>query len=377
MSGSYGSLATLRPWRSRRSSTFDKTGGNFDCWEVAPGETAVLLDVPGAGIVKHIWITLHCERDPMYRRGLVLRAYWDGSEHPSIEAPIGDFFGQGWGQTYPFLSGPIAAAPQDGRALVCYLPMPFAKGARIEIENQCAVPLDRLYFYVDYDELPELPPDLGRLHAQYRQELTSPKTGDAENEWEVLGPYSKNPSDQGNYLWCEAEGHGHFAGVNYYVNSPTPMWYGEGDDMFLIDGEPWPGVHGTGTEDYFNTSWSPNQLFMHPSFGIAYVDGRQNGDPTLGWIGRTHLYRFHLDDPIRFTTSLRASIEHGHANCLTLDLASVAYWYQTMPSRPLVPMPAYSQRVPKPELEPVHFHRWRHAWRQEQKAKGRSDWGKE
>ena len=96
------------------------------------------------------------------------------------------------------------------------------------------------------------------------------------------------------------------------------MWYGEGDDMFFIDGEAWPpSLHGTGTEDYFNTSWSPKDMFSHPFYGY----GRVNDD--VGWLGRTHVYRFHVVDPVYFDESLRFSIEHGHDNNLTLDLSLI------------------------------------------------------
>lgn len=358
-----GSLPFIQPWTSRRSSSFEPRGGNEDFWSLAPGETRTIFEAEGAGVVRHIWMTLFCPLDPQFRKKLVLRAFWDGQDHPSIESPVGDFFGQGWGETYPLMSAPFANAPDQGRAHVCYLPMPFGRGARIELENQSEAPIERLYFYIDSDSLPSLPENMGRLHAQYRQELTSPDTEDGrENEWFTLRPYEDHPSGEGNYLWCEAEGEGHFVGVHYYVNCPTPMWYGEGDDLFLIDGAPWPGLSGTGTEDYFNTSWSPDSLFQHPAFGIAYAPDRVKNEGRLGWLGRTHLYRFHLDDPIRFSKSLHASIEHGHANCLTLDLASVAFWYQTLPSRPLAPLPLPQDRLPKPPITPSDIHRWRDAW---------------
>ncbi|HEY0867480.1 MAG TPA: glycoside hydrolase family 172 protein, partial [Fimbriimonas sp.] len=215
-----------------------------------------------------------------------------------------------------------------------------------------------------------IPEDMGRFHAQYRQEVTQPEgdNADTENEWATFGPFAKNPTDEHNYVFCQPEGKGHFVGVNYYVNSPSPMWYGEGDDMFLVDGEPWPGsAHGTGTEDYFNMSWCPDQHFLHPYFGIAYAPGRNNDSARFGWLGRTHCYRFHLEDPIRFTQSLRASIEHGHSNCLTLDLASVAYWYQTLPSKPFEPLPPAEDRLPRAEIGVVDIHRQRDAWR---KSKG-------
>ena len=128
--------------------------------------------------------------------------------------------------------------------------------------------------------------------------------------------------------------------------------------MFFIDGEPWPpSLHGTGTEDYFNMSWSPKAKFSHPYYGAARV----NDD--FGWLGRTHVYRFHIADPVYFDRSLRFSIEHGHENNLTLDLASVAYWYQSEPHKPFPPFPSRAERAPKPFIDAVDVHRWRDAWR--------------
>lgn len=350
------SLATLRNVRTKRISSYDRTGGNEDRVLISPGATFVMADLKGAGIVRHIWITIECD-DPMHRRNILLRMFWDGQAHPSVESPIGDFFGQGWGEFYNYVSLPLAAAPQGGRAMNCYFPMPFGNGARIEVENQSDRPVDSFYYYVDYEEHPAIGNDVGRFHAWWNRELTDPGP-DGENEWRTLGAEPKNPSDRWNYLFFEAEGHGHFAGVNYYVHCPTPMWYGEGDDMFLIDGEAWPGsLHGTGTEDYFNTSWCPKELYQHPYFGY----GRLNHE--TGWLGRTHLYRFHVEDPIVFHKSIRASIEHGHANVLTLDLASVAYWYQSLPGKRFPPMRPREERQPLPDINVVDIHRWRHAWR--------------
>lgn len=363
--GPLSHLAHIVRAKSRRISSFDRSGGNGDCIPIEPRQTATLAEIEGAGIVKHIWITISSE-DPWVRKNLVLRMYWDGSEHPSVESPIGDFFGQGWGQKYNFVSLPLAAAPKDGNALVCYFPMPFGNGARITVENQSDVKVDSFYYYVDYEEHASIPDDMGRFHAWYHQELTGVESdsGDRENEWATLGEFMKNPSDQNNYLFCECEGEGHFVGVNYYVHSPGPIWYGEGDDMFLVDGEPWPGsAHGTGTEDYFNQSWCPDEHFLHPYFGIAKAPGRDNPEARFGWIGKTHCYRYHIEDPIRFSKSLRASIEHGHANCLTLDLSSVAYWYQTLPHKPFPPLPGAKDRLPQPEIGVVDIHRWRDEWR--------------
>jgi hypothetical protein len=364
--GPLSNLAQIVDARSKRISSYDRKGGNGDNIQIPAGETVTIAEMSGAGIVKHIWITIS-SGDELIRRNLILRAYWDGQEHPSIESPIGDFFGQGWGMKYNFISLPLAAAPANGNALVCYFPMPYGKGARLTVENQGPNAVDAFYYYLDYEEHDSIPADMGRFHAQYRQELTQPESdmGDVENEWTVFGPFPDNPSDETNYVFCQPEGKGHLVGVNYYVNSPSPIWYGEGDDMFLVDGEPWPGsAHGTGTEDYFNQSWCPDEHYCHPYFGTARAPGRLNDSPRFGWLGRTHVYRFHMEDPIRFTKSLRASIEHGHANCLTLDISSVAYWYQTMPSKQFEPLPSAEDRKPRPEIGAVDVHRWRDAWRQ-------------
>ena len=141
--------------------------------------------------------------------------------------------------------------------------------------------------------------------------------------------------------------------------------------MFFIDGEPWPpSLHGTGTEDYFNTSWSPEHLFSHPFFGLARVGG------SLGWLGRAHLYRFHITDPVFFHKSLRFSIEHGHNNNLTLDLASVAYWYQLEPHKKFPPLPDRKARRPRPLIGVTDIHLWRHQWRKNM-GNGPRLWGNE
>ena len=357
--------------KTRRVSSYDKSGGNNDRLEgIAPGQRRTLFEVKGAGVIDHIWITIAPPPPALSRHDLILRMYWDGEANPSVEAPVGDFFGQGWDESYPFSVLPLAAGPREGRAMVSYFPMPFASGARIEIENDSAQKVDAFYYYVDYQEMASLPADLGRFHAFYNHALTE-ASPEGENEWSVLGPQGKNTTGERNYLIADIEGKGHYVGVNYYVDCPSPMWYGEGDDMFFIDGERWPSsLHGTGTEDYFNTSWSPNVLFQHPYFGYARVNG------GTGWLGRTHVYRFHLADPVYFDRSLRFSIEHGHDNNLTLDLSSVAYWYQSEPHKPFPAFPSREARKPKPKIGEVDIHLWRDAWRKAH-GSGSQLWGNE
>ena len=357
--------------RSRRVSSFDRTGGNNDRLEKVPdGERRTLFEVEGAGMITHMWITIAPPPPDLSRNDIILRIYWDGEEQPSVESPIGPFFGQGWDESYDFASYPLAAGPRDGRGLVCYFVMPFAKGARIEVENDTGRAIDAFYYYVDYVELDALPAGTARFHAWYNRELTE-ALPDGENEWSLLGPQRENTTGADNYLVADIQGRGHYVGVNYFVQSPSPMWYGEGDDMFFIDGEAWPpSLHGTGTEDYFNTSWSPNTEFSHPYYGY----GRVNDD--IGWLGRTHVYRFHVTDPVYFDKSLRFSIEHGHDNNLTLDMATVAYWYQAEPHKPFPAMVDREERKPRPFIGVVDIHRWRHEWRKNRGSDGQL-WGNE
>ncbi len=360
-------LFKLKNYKSKRISSYDRTGGNADFITIKAGETKDIASIEGAGIIKHIWITMACE-DPMLRRNAIIRMYWDGEDQPSVESPIGDFFGQGWGEKYNFISLPLAVAPGGGNSLNCYFPMPYADGARISIENQSEDDIGSFYYYVDYEVHDQIGPDAGRFHAWWNRELTEPSR-DFEHEWGIGGSFP-NPSDENNYVFADIEGKGHFVGLNYYVDNPGTMWYGEGDDMWRIDGEEWPfSLHGTGTEDFFNAAWSPSEIYMHPYFGYARIPDK------LDWLGRTHCYRFLLPDPIAFDKSLRASIEHGHDNCLTLDIATVAYWYQSEPHKPFPAMPAKEDRQNMPETSVVDIHLWRQAWR---KSKGGGKlWGNE
>ena len=246
--------------------------------------------------------------------------------------------------------------------------MPFEKGARIEIENQNDKNINAFYFYVDYYEMEKLPKDMGRFHAWYNHNMTK-ALPEGETEWALTGPWKPNTQLDRNFTFIETKGKGHFVGINYYVHSPTPMWYGEGDDMWFIDGEKTPSLIGTGTEDFFNTSWCPKEPFSHPHFGYPRV----NND--VGWLGRTHVYRFFINDPIFFEKSVKGTIESGHNNNLTLDLSTVAYWYQDKAVM-LPPSPTKEQRKPKPFINHMDMHRWRDAWR---KAKGNDPqlWGNE
>ena len=354
--------------KSRQVSSSDKTGGNGDCLTgIKDGEKAVLMEVKGAGVINHIWITIAPEAEKLNRNDIIIRMYWDGNTFPSVEAPIGPFFGNGWNEAYNFVSVPLSVSPGWGKSYVCYFAMPFSNGAKIEIENQTGREISNFYFNINYVEMPQLPKNTGRFHAWYNHEVTEAHP-DGENEWGLLGKQGENKKGTGNYLFADIKGKGQFVGVNYYVNCPTTMWYGEGDEMVFIDGDTLPTFNGTGTEDFFNTSWCPKELFQHPYYGYPRVNNE------TGWLGHTHVYRFFIADPIYFDKSCRFTIEHGHNNNLTLDLASVAYWYQENPAS-LPRSFTKEERVPKPLIGPGDIHLWRNSWRIE-KGNDPVLWGK-
>ncbi len=346
MSGPLSQLPRLRDTSSRRISSWDRTGGNDDRLHLQPGETARLAEIGEPGIVRHVWATVAC-RDRHYLRKLVLRAYWDGEKTPSIEAPLGDFFGLGHAQTRNFWSLPLQMSPEDGKAFNCWFPMPFAT-ARLELENEAGEEA-LFYYYVDYELTGSDDPDLGRFHAQWRRQNPTDGIDEAGLTNDELQFGGTNTTGEGNYVILEAEGHGHYVGCNLAIQNLRKTglnnfnWYGEGDDMIFVDGEPFPpSLHGTGTEDYFNTAWCPTEEYSSPYHGIVLA-GEQN------WWGKIALYRFHVEDPVRFRRSIRVTIEHGHDNRRSDDYASTAYWYQSEPHAPFPPLDPVAERLPRPD----------------------------
>ena len=332
--------ARLHNYKTRRSSSWDRTGGNGDAVPVEPGQSATMLEATGAGVVTHIWVTIN-SKDPMHLKNLVLRAWWDGETTPSVEVPIGDFFGLGLGEYFVYQSELLAVAPI--KALNAYFQMPFSSSARITITNEGTVRTDSFYFAVDYVTLPSLPSDVARFHAQYRQAAPCKGwTGDWTNEYSPLVNDHKNLDGKDNYVFLEAEGRGHFVGVTHAVEQNQDQWFGEGDDMIFIDGDTQPTINGTGTEDYYNGAWDFGlQAFAYPHNGAPYIV-----DPErLG--GRYCLYRWHTESPIAFEKSIRVTIEHGHGNNRSDNFYSTAYWYQTEPHAVFPALPAPADRVPR------------------------------
>ncbi|HKW19093.1 MAG TPA: glycoside hydrolase family 172 protein [Terriglobales bacterium] len=315
----------------KRSSSYDRTGGNADFRSVPSGETITVLDEDGPGVISHIWFTI-ADNEQYHLKRIVLRMYWDNEETPSVEAPVGNFFGLGNGEYFLYQSIPFAVGAD--KALNCFFPMPFQKHARITLTNQGNDRIDALYWNIDWRQLRSpLPKDTTYFHAQYRQATPNVAVTGAKT----------NLDGKDNYVWMEATGRGHFVGVTMSVTENADGWWGEGDDMFFVDGEKLPSINGTGTEDYFLGAWDfGGKPFSYGLFGAPVVEPEKKNS-------KWSVYRFHLDSPIPFTKSLRATIEHGHADDRGDNFYSVAYWYQQEPHAPFPMLPSVETRLPENE----------------------------
>jgi hypothetical protein len=239
---------------------------------------------------------------------------------------------------------PLQMAPENGKALNSWWAMPFSDGARIEVENQCDVPLDRIYYYVDYEEYECLEEPVGRFHASWKRVNTT-KGIDYNEPFDIDElKLAKNVDGAGNYVILEAEGRGHYVGCNVSHHNLLVTdkfnWYGEGDDMIYIDGEPLPSIVGSGTEDYYNMAWCPTQEYQGDYYGLL-LPGDENWDGKISW------YRYHVLDPVYFRESIKVTIEVGHNNWRTDDVSSTAYWYQLEPHKLFKELPSALDRVPR------------------------------
>jgi hypothetical protein len=313
----------------KRISSYDRTGGNRDYRSIPPGGTLTLLNENGPGEITHIWMTI-ADRERYHLKKIVLRMYWDGEAEPSVQAPVGDFFGLGLGSYVYYRSIPLQVAPD--KALNCFFPMPFERHARITVTNQGSEPVNAIYWNIDMRAYSRpLAPGTLYFHAEYRQ--ATPNIAHPSQKTNLDGEY--------NYVWLKARGRGQFVGVTMSVIENSDGWWGEGDDMFFVDGQRRPSINGTGTEDYFLGAWDfGGHPFSYPLYGAPVVGPERQGS-------RWSVYRFHLDSPITFTRSLLATIEHGHANDRGDNYYSVAYWYQTLPHAPLPPLPPVKERIPR------------------------------
>ncbi|MBX3750986.1 MAG: DUF2961 domain-containing protein [Opitutaceae bacterium] len=298
-------------------------------WKISPsvrikvGETFTFADITGSGAIQQIWMT---PTGPW--RYSILRIYWDGQAQPAVECPVGDFFGLPWGRFSPLVSLPVCVNP--GSAFNCYWEMPFRKSCRMTLTNIGHEDMT-LYYQVNYT-LTDVPADCAYFHAQFRR--TNPL------------PYKQDYT-----ILDGVRGRGHYVGtvMGWGVNNSN--WWGEGEIKFFMDGDKeWPTICGTGTEDYFCGSYNfenketrQYQEFCTPYAGLHQV---LRPDGVYRSQQRFALYRWHIMDPIRFTSDLRVTIQalgwrsDGRYLPLQDDICSVAFWYQTLPTAPFPALPS-------------------------------------
>ncbi len=290
--------------------------------KIEPGEVAVLADVEGPGTIEQIWMT-----PSMPWRFGIIRIYWDGQETPSVECPVGDFFACGWDAFSPLSS--LAVCVNPGSALNCYWPMPFRRRCRITFEN-VRDETTTLYYQINYS-LGPVSDDAGYFHAQFRR--VNPL------------PYREV------YTILEgAVGRGRYVGTYMAWGVNNAGWWGEGEIKFYLDGDQeYPTICGTGTEDYFcgsynfeNKATKEYQEYTTPYAGLSQVirpDGLYNSQTRFG------MYRWHITDPVRFDQDIRVTIQalgwRSGKRYLPMqdDIASVAYWYQELPTVPFPGLP--------------------------------------
>jgi hypothetical protein len=312
----------------RASSSNENLKKNGDARSIPAGESLVLMDEDGPGIITHFWNTVGA-KDIFYGRSLVLRIYYDGAEKPCVQAPLGDFFGVGHG-AYANYTSAVATVSSHGRSRTCYWRIPFNEHIKVTVTNDHPTEkVDSFYYYLDWQKHDSLPEDTTYFHAEYRQQT---------------------PASEGNYTMLETEGRGHYVGTVHSAQQVELGWYGEGDDFFYIDGADHPQLRGTGTEDYFNDAWGFRE-FSTPYHGVSLYEGVFPGD-------RVTAYRWHIADPIPFTKSLKVDIEH-RGSVFTDQVqhlgqfferpdwvSSVAFWYQYPTKAIEEAMPPLEKRIP-------------------------------
>ncbi len=329
------SYARAQNYKSLKQSSFDRTGGNRDSWNIPAGGVQTVFEAEGPGVITHIWFTISA-RSGDHLKELVLRGYWDGNSKPSVEAPIGDFFGLNLNSYVIFESAYLACSP--GASLNCYFAMPYRTSAKFTVTNEGRAEVGSFYSNIDYQALPRLADDALYFHAQYRQAAPCEAvTGDAAR---------LNLDGKRNYVFFETRGRGHLMGVTLGVLQNANGWWGEGDDMIFVDDESKPLINGTGSEDYFLGSWDFGGRDGAKPFGYA-----QYGAPLIVNAERTGgrycCYRWHGDNPVTFERYLKHTIEHGHANNRGDNFFSVGYWYQSTPYTDFPSLPPVASRIPQ------------------------------
>jgi hypothetical protein len=326
---SLAELPRLKNYSAHRASSENRyVGSNDDSKRIMPGETLVMADLSGPGVVNHIWLTV-ADNEYAWPRLVRLRVYYDGKKTPAVDVPLGDFFAVGHGYERNVDSLPIRDSSY-GRARNSYWSMPFRKSCRITVTDEGQRAVTMFYYHVDWQKHPSLPEGVAYFHAYYRQERPA---------------VSKK-----NYEFLNVKGAGHYVGTVLNVIQAGVGWFGEGDDLFFVDGAAKPQLSGTGTEDYLSDAWDL-RVAMGPWSGIPIADGERIGARLSG-------YRWHVPDPIPFTKSLWAGIEHkgwtynadGTARSGFEErpdyFSSVAFWYQKGVNEGLSEPPYGEERLP-------------------------------
>ena len=316
-----------RPMRASSGNYYN----NNDNLQFAPGETHTLARLKGPGKITHMWFTPQ-SRNIRHPRALVIRIYWDGAKVPSVEVPLGDFFAVGNGMQAEVKSLPVNVC-SHGRGYNCYWRMPFGKEAVITMTNESPDEAASSYFQIDWVKYDEVPKDLMYFHARYHQEF---------------------PPEMGKpYTLFVGKGRGQYVGTVISSQNGIGHWFGEGDDLFYVDGEKEPSIVGTGTEDYINEAW--NMRVQSGLFTGCTVFEPRAPD------ARVSAYRWHIPDPISFTKSLRAEIErrgflmNEHGDVVSQSAtrpdfwSTVSFWYQDTIAEPWCEFPPYKDRV-NPEI---------------------------
>jgi hypothetical protein len=340
MPGVFSDLMRLSDNTTGRVSSFDESGGNTDFHPIQPGDSLELASLNGAGFIRHLYFSIWGGEH--YLRDLVLRAYWDGQEEPCVEVPFGDFFGLGQERPRFFTSLMVTVNPGDlgvfgTFGFNSYFPMPFATGARLTLTNEGTEPVPAVWYHVEFEKVKKLPDGLGRFHASWNRVNKTEPIGEKIN---TTLHDAKNTTGENNYVLLDAEGHGTLAGIFLNVDNSMGNWYGEGDDMIFIDDEAWPpSYHGTGSEEIFGGGACPTDEYSGPYTGFHLIG-------NLDYTGKVSMYRFYVNDPVRFRKSIRMSIEHGHANNIANDYSSTAFWYQAEPHKSFVKLQPAADRRP-------------------------------
>ena len=281
---------------------------------VNPKETITIAEIQGEGAIQHIWMT------PTGNwRFSVLRFYWDDEKTPSVEVPVGDFFGMAWNEYAPLNSLAITVNP--GSAFNCYWKMPFRKKCKVTLENVNDKDQMRLYYQIDYT-LTKVDPTEAYFHAQFRR--SNPTQGSIHT------------------ILDNVKGKGQYVGTFMAVGVNNNGWWGEGEIKFFMDGDKdFPTISGTGTEDYFCGSYNfeNKKTHQYEPFSTAYAGMHQVIKPDGLYVSeqRFGMYRWHIQDPIRFDKDLKVTIQDlgwRHNNRYLLqhsDISTVAFWYQLEP----------------------------------------------